>query len=458
MKPISLQTVADFCEGKLLTGNGSQIVRRVSTDSRKFQTGDVFVALIGEKFDAHAFIAEAAQKGASAVIVSSAPADAASLSCAVILVKDTLIALQSLARHQRRLMNPLVIGITGSNGKTSTKDFAASVMSGQYRVCATESNFNNHIGLPQTILGMDENQNCAVLEMGMNHAGEIAILASVAEPNAAIITNIGVAHIEHLGSREAIAIEKGTLAEAVPADGVVVLNANDEFTPSIQSRCRAKVLTAGVNRGDVKATIHEIAAQGSRFYLDFAGTSRIDAFLPFPGEHMVANAALAAACAWHYGVSPEAIVSGLSQAQLTKGRVQLKTVRGIIFLDDSYNANPDSMRAGIRTLVEIKIPGRKIAVLGRMGELGAHAQQGHREVGVFAARSGLDAVFTVGDEAAQITDAASAERSDMTLKNFDDHSQCTAALRDWLRAGDAVLLKGSRSAGMEQVLKNLEST
>lgn len=458
MKAISLHTLAEFCDGKLIVGCDSEIASRVNTDSRNIQPGDVFFALKGEKFDAHDFIPQVAQAGAAAVIVSRPPEVPVSTGCAVILVEDTLVAMQNLARHQRRLMNPLVIGITGSNGKTSTKDFTAAVLSSQYSVCATAGNLNNHIGLPLTILGMSEDQNCAVLEMGMNHAGEIAILVSVAEPNAAIITNIGVAHIEHLGSREAIALEKGTLAEAVPAGGVVVLNANDEFTPTIQSRCRATVLTAGVNCGDVKATIHESTAQGSRFSLDFVGTSRIDAFLPFPGEHMVANAALAAACAWHHGVSPEAIVSGLGQAKLTKGRVQLKTVRGIIFLDDSYNANPDSMRAGIRTLAEMKTPGRRIAVLGRMGELGAHAGQGHREVGVFAARSGLDAIFTVGDEAAQINDAASAERPDMTTKNFADCLQCAAALRQWLHTGDAVLLKGSRSAGMEQVLAHLETS
>ncbi len=457
MKPVTLQTAAEFCEGKLLAGDGSQIVSHINTDSRNILPGDVFVALAGDKFDAHDFIRQVAKAGSAAVIVSRAPENAASLGCAVILVKDTLLALQNLARHQRRLINPLVIGITGSNGKTSTKDFTAAAMSGQYRVCATAGNLNNHIGLPLTILGMNDEQNCAVLEMGMNHAGEIAALAAIAEPNAAIITNIGVAHIENLGSREAIAREKGALAEAVPADGVVVLHANDEFTPAIQSRCRAKVLTAGVNRGDVKATILESAAQGSHFNLDFAGSSRIDAFLPFPGEHMVANAALAAACAWHHGVSPEAIASNLARAHLTKGRVQVKTVRGIIFLDDSYNANPDSMKAGISTLAGMKTRGRRIAVLGCMGELGTHAAQGHREVGTFAARTGLDAVFTVGEEAAQITDAASAERPDMTLKNFTDRAQCAATLRNWLRDGDAVLLKGSRSAGMEQVLEYLES-
>ena len=202
----------------------------------------------------------------------------------MILVPDTLLALQNLARSQRRLLNPLVIGITGSNGKTSTKDFTAAAMSGKYSVCATAGNLNNHIGLPLTILGMSADQNCGVFEMGMNHAGEIAVLAAIAEPQAAIITNVGVAHIEHLGSREAIALEKGSLAEAVTASGVVILNANDEYTPGIRSRCRANVLTAGVNRGDVKATILESAAEGSRFNIDFAGRSRIDAFLPFPAS------------------------------------------------------------------------------------------------------------------------------------------------------------------------------
>ncbi len=456
MTPLTLSTVAEFCEGKLIAGDGARLVDHVSTDSRKIQAGDLFIALVGDHFDAHDYIAQVAGAGAAAVIVSRAPA-APLPGCAVIVVPDTLLALQQLARQHRRLLNPLVIAVTGSNGKTSTKDFTAAVMSRKYQVCATEGNLNNHIGLPLTMLSMTSTQNCGVFEMGMNHEGEIALLCSIGEPDAGIITNVGVAHIENLGTLEAIAREKGTLAACVPKDGLVVLNADDEFSPSIAQRSKARIITAGIGCGDVSAIVHESNESGTRFDLNFSDGNSVETHLPVPGRHMVANATLAAACAWHYGVPPLEIADALRTVKLTKGRMQVKRVRGVVFLDDSYNANPDSMRAGLKTLASMTASGRKVAVLGRMGELGAHAAQGHREVGECAAACGLDAVFTLGDEAAQISDAASASRTAIQTQNFSSHVDCAKFLRGWLKEGDAVLIKGSRSAGMEQVLSNLES-
>jgi UDP-N-acetylmuramoyl-tripeptide--D-alanyl-D-alanine ligase len=456
MKPISLQMVADFCGGKLVAGDAARLVSRVNTDSRKIAPGDLFIALAGEKHDAHQFVAQVASAGAAAVVVHRPPADPLP-GCGVILVPDTLRALQDLARQHRRSLKPLVIAITGSNGKTSTKDFTAAVMSRTHQVCATEGNLNNHIGLPLSILSMTATQNCGVFEMGMNHEGEIAVLCSIAEPDAGIITNIGVAHIEHLGSREAIAREKGTLAANIPAGGLVVLNANDEFSPSIGRRSTGRVLTAGVGRGDVKATVRRSDEGGTRFELQFGGGSRVETHLPVPGVHMVANASLAAACAWHYGVAPGEIADALRDVKLTKGRMQIKRIRGVVFLDDSYNANPDSMRAGLAALAGLSIAGRKVAVLGRMGELGPHAAQGHRDVGECAAASGIDAVVTVGEEAAQIGTAAAGTRATIEARNFSSHAECAEWLRIWLREGDAVLLKGSRSAGMEQVLTHFEA-
>ncbi len=452
---MSVQTIADYCGGRLASGDGARLCTRTSTDSRNIAAGDLFVALVGEKFDAHDFVPQVAAAGAAAVVVSRAPANASKLSCAVIEVEDTLVALQRLAREHRRLLDPLVIGITGSNGKTSTKDFTAAVMRPRHEVLATAGNLNNHIGVPLTLLSLEEKHTCAVVEMGMNHPGELAPLCAIAEPDAAIITNIGVAHIEHMGSRAGIAQEKGVLAESVRAGGVVVLNANDDYTPKIASRCMAKVITAGVGLGDVCATLHASGAEGSQFTLDFCGKARVEVSMPVPGEHMVGNAALAAACAWHHGVAPQEIAAALGAAQVTKGRLQVRHWRGVVVLDDSYNANPDSMRAGMRTLAGMKVSGRRAAVLGRMAELGPLAEQGHREVGEFAAQAGLDAVFTVGDEAAQIGRAAASGVGE--TKNFPTHAECAAHLREWLKDGDAVLLKGSRSAGMEQVFTHLES-
>jgi UDP-N-acetylmuramoyl-tripeptide--D-alanyl-D-alanine ligase len=324
-------------------------------------------------------------------------------------------------------------------------------------VRSTVGNLNNHFGVPLTLLALNEGDNCAVVEMGMNHAGEIAPLCAIAQPDAAIITNVGVAHIEFMGSRAAIAQEKGVLAEAVHENGLVVLNADDEFSTSIAGRTKAMVLTAGIGTGHVRATPHERSAAGTHFALQFPDGKSANVFLPVPGMHMVSNAALAAACAWHHGVTPDEIADALPGAQLTKGRVQVKIVNGITFIDDHYNANPDSMKAGLRTLADISEATRRIAVLGRMGELGAHAEQGHREVGEYAANAGVDAVFTVGPEAGLISESAHSVREGITARHFDTHAECAAHLRDWLQSGDAVLVKGSRSAGMEKISEFLQS-
>ncbi len=451
MKAIDLTTVARFCGGRLASGQGASQVTNITTDSRKVAPGDVFVAIVGERFDAHDFLPQVAAAGAAAVIVSRPPRQP--LPCTVIEVTDTLTAIQSLAREYRRWHAPFIVGITGSNGKTSTKDLAARVMARKHQVCATQGNLNNHLGLPLSILQLQEGDTCGVFEMGMNHPGEIAPLAAIAQPDAAIITNIGVAHLENMGSREAIAQEKGELAAAVPSNGLVVLNANDSFSPAIAARCIGRVIQAGLGKGDVAA--HELRAgvDGTAFTLTF-GSESLEAFLPIPGEHMVGNAALAAALGWQCGIAPADIVAALADVQLTKGRLETKRINGVIFLDDSYNANPDSMKAGLRTLAGLDCSGRRIAVLGRMGELGSHAEAGHREVGAYAAQAGIDAVLSVGDaEASLITQAAGS-----IGQHFVDHAVCAAHLKTRLRPGDLVLLKGSRSSRMEQVLTHFQTT
>lgn len=457
MKSLPLNTIADLSGGALRGGDGSRLVSKVNTDSRKISDGDVFFALVGDKFDAHNFIPQVAAAGAAAVIVSKLDPAWGTLPCAVIEVGDTLAALQKLAHGYRKLHNPLVIGITGSNGKTSTKDFTRVVMARKFKVCATLGNLNNHIGLPLTILSLGEDDNCGVFEMGMNHHGEIKVLADIAEPDAAIITNVGVAHIEYMSSREGIAQEKGTLAEAVPSCGWAMLNANDDFTTSIAARCKAQIITAGIGRGDVAATDLKPETDGTSFTLDFGG-EKVSTFLPVPGEHMVGNAALAAATGWKHGIAPAEIAQALREVKLTGGRLETKHIGGITFLDDSYNANPDSMRAGLRTLTSLGGAGRHIAVLGRMGELGEHAVKEHRSLGQFAADLNLGAVFTVGDEAALISEAARTSKSSLTTTHFTSHNECAAHLRGFLKAGDIVLLKGSRSAGMEKVLAHFQAS
>ena len=457
MRALPVSKIAELSGGSLRSGDGSRLVTSVNTDSRKIAAGEVFVALVGDKFDAHDFIPQVSAAGAAAVIVSRVDASWRDLSCAIIEVTDTLRALQRLAHGYRLLHDPIVVAITGSNGKTSTKDFTRTVLSKKFKVCATVGNLNNHIGVPLSILRLGNDDDCCLLEMGMNHHGEIKVLTDIAEPDAGIITNIGVAHIEHLGSREGIAQEKGTLAEAVPAGGWVVLNANDDFTTSIASRTKATVVTAGVGRGEVSATDLKREADGTTFTLDFGG-EKVATYLPIPGEHMVGNAALAAATGWKLGISPRDIGDAIREVKLTGGRLETKHVGGVTFLDDSYNANPDSMRAGLRTLVALNGSGRRIAVLGRMGELGVHATTEHQSLGTFASELNLAALFTVGNEADLITTSASTHNSSLITHHFPTHADCAAHLRSFLREGDTVLLKGSRSAGMEKVLSHFQAS
>ena len=450
MEKLTLSQIAGLAGGNLATSNRDMMVTRVSTDSRTLQTGDLFVPLRGENFDGHKFIQQAAERGAVGAMVEEKWSGTAPANFALIRVADTLAGYQTLAANYRASLPIKVIAITGSNGKTSTKDFVAAVLARKFRVTKTEGNFNNHVGLPQTMLTANRDDEIAVWEMGMNHPGEIAALAKLAVPDVAIITNIGVAHIEFMGSREAIAQEKGALGEAVPENGTVILNADDAFSDSIAKRTRAKIVLAGIENGAVRAVDITQSATGSEFTI-LEGAHRCRAQLPVPGIHMVQNALLAVAAGRVFGISLEECAVGLASTPLTKARLQIKEIDGIQFIDDSYNANPDSMKAALRTLVELDSDGRRIAVLGEMGELGAESERGHREVGEAAAALRIDELIAVGPMAATI--ARAAEKAG--LRNsaaVGSQQEAAALLEKKATPGDLVLIKGSRAARMERVL------
>jgi UDP-N-acetylmuramoyl-tripeptide--D-alanyl-D-alanine ligase len=450
VEPVSISTIATWIEGELSGGGAAAEVEAVCTDSRALRPGALFVALRGEKFDGHGFIRQAAQLGAAGAVVEEAPADLPG-GFAVIKVRDTLEALQRMAAAYRRTLPAKVINITGSNGKTSTKDFTAAVLAQRGRVVKTEGNLNNHIGLPLTILRASLKDEFGVFEIGMNHPGEIAPLARISRPDAGVITNIGVAHIEFMGSQEAIAQEKGMLAEAVGPEGFVVLPVDDAFTESIAARTHAKVIRAGLDHGDVYAS--DLTADcGRTRFLVHAGGRVAEGHIEAPGRHMVCNAMLAVAVGLEYGVPLEACIEGLRQAKLTKGRLERKMVRGICILDDSYNANPDSMVAALETLGQM--PGRRIAVLGQMNELGVESERGHGRVGEAAAREKIDCVITVGVIASGIASAAR-EHGVKHALTPESTSEAAALLRSMARHGDTILIKGSRSVKMETILTEL---
>jgi UDP-N-acetylmuramoyl-tripeptide--D-alanyl-D-alanine ligase len=349
----------------------------------------LFVALRGEKFDGHKFVEAAAQTGAAGAIVDLNWKGKVPKDFAILQADDTLRAYQNLAANYRKSLPIKVLAITGSNGKTSTKDFAAAVLGRRFRVTKTEGNFNNHVGLPRTMLEATSQDEIAVWEIGMNHPGEIAALARIATPDAAVITNVGVAHIEFMGSRDAIAAEKGALAEAIGPEGWIVLNADDPFSAGIAASTRARVILAGTTAGSVCASEISQSSGGSDFTIS-EGAHRCRAQLPVPGLHMVQNALLAVAAGRAFGLSLEECAEGLAAAPLTKARLQIKEIHGVQFIDDSYNANPESMKAALRTLVELDTDGKRIAVLGEMGELGAESDRAHNEVGEEAATLGID--------------------------------------------------------------------
>jgi UDP-N-acetylmuramoyl-tripeptide--D-alanyl-D-alanine ligase len=455
MNSLTLSQIAQFAGASLSSGDGTAVINKVSTDSRTIKPGELFVALRGENFEGHDFVAASAKAGGTGALVDLKWVGNVPNNFALLRATDTLQAYQTLAANYRRSLAIKVLAITGSNGKTSTKDFAAAVLARRFRVTKTEGNFNNHVGLPRTILEATSEDEVAVWEIGMNHPGEIAALSKIAAADAAIVTNIGVAHIEFMGSREAIALEKGALAEAIEPQGTVVLNADDPFTEGIAARTRAKVVLAGTTGGAVRAIEIRQSAEGSEFTI-VEGAHRCRAQLPVAGLHMVQNALLAVAAGRAFGLSIEECAAGLAAAPLTKARLQIKEINGVQFLDDSYNANPDSMKAALRTLVELDTEGKRIAVLGEMRELGAESERGHREVGETAATLGVNQLITIGDTAELIAEGARTAGLDK-VSSVRSTAEAAKLLGEIAEPGDLVLIKGSRAARTEEVIQQFGS-
>ncbi len=451
MDPLSIAQMAQFAGAVRQNGDGDRLVTHLSTDSRTIQPGDLFVALRGDNFDGHKFVGQAMERGAAGAIVETKWTGKPAPDFSLLRVADTLVAYQQVAANYRHSLGIKVVAITGSNGKTSTKDFTASVLGHRFQVTKTDGNFNNHVGLPQTMLEATARDQIGVWEIGMNHPGEIAPLAQLARPDVAIITNIGIAHLEFMGTREAIAQEKGELAAALPADGTLILNRSDEFADAIAQRTSAKVIFAGIDAGEVQAREIVQTAEGAEFTV-YEGAHRCHAVLPVPGLHMVQNALLAIAAGRVFGLSLEQCAAGLAVAPITKARLQVKNIGGVQFIDDSYNANPDSMKAALRTLAELETDGQRIAVLGQMAELGAESVRGHQEVGQIAASLGIDCLISLGKDSAEIAQAARGAglKNSSTLASAEEVADL---LCETVHPGDLVLIKGSRAARTERVLE-----
>jgi len=454
MDPLTLAEIAQMSGGRLENGGGALTASKLSKDTRNLQPGDLYLALRGEKFDGNQFLEAAIRAGAVGALVDDESLVARFPDFPLIVTADSLAALQQLAGSWRSRLSLRVVGLTGSSGKTSTKDFTAAVLGERFQVTTTAGNLNNHIGLPLSILAATSRDQFAVWEMGMNHPGEIEPLARLARPDFAIVTGIGVAHIENLGSREAIAAEKGGLVRLTSPHGAVILNAEDDFTPALAKAAPGDVITVGLQAGDLRAEAIEFDSAGSRFAL-LHGSERVPATLPVAGEHMVRNALLAVAVGLEAGLSLEECAAGLAKSRLTAGRLTTRAIRGMVVLDDSYNANPDSVEAALKTLSKIPAQGRRIAALGKMGELGDYAETGYRRAGRAAADGRLDILVTVGAETQPLAEEAETRGLSHVFRT-DNTAAAATLLRSLARPGDLVLIKGSRSARMEQILTGLE--
>jgi len=447
-------TDAEVHSGKL---RGNDTIPHITTDTRKIAAGDLFIALRGENFDGADFAADALHKGAAAVLVN-APLSASvqkelkKEKGTVLTVPDTLKAYQEIAHAWRMKFDIPVVAITGSNGKTTTKDLTAAVLSGRGAVCRTAANYNNEVGLPLTLLGITEDDTAAVVEIGMRGLGQIAALAPVAAPNIGIVTNVCEVHMELLGSIENIAKAKAELVEAIPVGGTVLLNADDERVAAMRSMAAdgVRVLTYGIGAdADIRAEALRLAAGGSQFMVAW-GNERHDYSIPLAGRHNVSNALAALAAGFVLGCTPQEMQAGLRTLTPTKMRYEVHEIGARRFINDAYNASPSSMCAAIETTASL-YHGRRIAVLGDMLELGAAAEEAHREIGKRVAELGFAALVTYGEQARWMHKAAEAAGCSVCY-HAESHEAAAKYLREMLVDGDTVLFKGSRGMKMEQII------
>ena len=460
---LSLTEVLEATGGELRSLGRDTAFAGVTTDTRGIKPGELFVAVRGESHDGHAFLDEAARRGAAAVLVEPAHADQ-DLPCTVVVVRDTLVALGDLGAYHRRRLEPRVVAVTGSNGKTTTKEMLSSVLEqafGAGGVLRTLGTQNNLVGLPLTLLRLAGGERAAILELGMNAPGEIWRLAEIAAPDVGVITCVAPAHLEGLGSIEGVAAAKGELYRRLRPSATAVVNADDPLVAAA-SGCFGgrKVLfgSAAAQGATVRAAdLEDRGLEGTSFRL-VVERAEVPVRLAVPGRHNVNNALAAAAAAHALDVDIDAIRLGLESFQPPDMRMEVTQLpTGVTVLNDAYNANPASMAAALRTLAASRAR-RRIAALGEMRELGATAASAHEALGAVAASVKLDALYVLGPHADRVR--AGAEAAGLAAERItvaSDHEELAAGLHAVLRTGDVLLLKGSRGAAMEQVLRGLRA-
>ncbi len=458
-----IEEILNATGGKLLQGRRDVIFQAISTDSRTVTEGALFIALKGEKFDGHHYAIEALEKKAKGVLIEEDKVGDIRWNGyqprPVIAVKDTLHALGDMARDRRRKYGTPVVALTGSNGKTTTKEMISACLETTFTVLKTKGNLNNLIGLPLTLLNLTDKERVIVLEMGMNVPGEIRRLTEIAEPDVGLITNIQRAHLEGMGSLERIKEEKGELFRRMRKDGTIIVNRDDPRVVDLGEEFHGQKITFGTDHpADVMA--REVCLkgrEGTSFILVLEG-EETEIRLPLLGRHFVSNALSAIAAASLFGIEPEKTKEALEQFQPFSMRMEVLSLGGgKTLINDAYNANPNSMELALETLSEAKGKGRAIAVLGDMLELGEFTVEAHRQLGKKVAELSIDLLLAMGEEAPVVVESAIREGlAHERARVVESHSEAASILRETAREGDWILVKGSRGMTMEKVVQGLK--
>ena len=463
MNEIYVRDIVKVCDGKLISGSENFICENFSNDTRRINPGDVYIGIKGEKFDGSLFWKEALEKGAGCIMVQGIEISRETIERfpdrAIILVEDTLIAIQKLAAYKRSLYNIPVIAITGSVGKTSTKDLVSSVVAQKYRCLKTEGNYNNHIGVPLTLLRL-KNEEVAVIEMGMNHFGEISLLTNIVKPTIAIITNIGTAHIGNLGSREHILKAKLEILEGLAENGTIIINQDNDLLEKWYEQVENKenIRTYGIKSDcELKAYDVNITEKGSSYKIKIR-EQEYEIKVPISGEPFVYNSLCSLAVADVLEIPMEQSKEGIKTFELTKKRMDIEELRcGVTVINDSYNASLDSVKAGLEYLRMYK-GNKKIAVLGDMLELGEFSKQLHCEVGEAVVQEKIDKLIAVGSFAKYIVEEA--ERKGMSTKNIylcATNEEAAKILQTQMNEGDVILLKAANAMKFSEILEKIRS-
>lgn len=472
MTLFTVEELREVIKATVLAGEGTawtrRRIRRISLDTRSLRPGDLFLALQGDRFDGHDFVATALARGAVGAIVRDS-FDISGLAFKrrprraqpfVLSVSDPLSAYQQLAAYHRSRFHIPVVAVTGSNGKTTTKEMVAGVLSHRRKILKTEGNLNNRVGVPQTLLRLNDHHKGAVVEMGVDNLGQTAKLCEIARPTIGIITNIGPDHLEFFGTMEASAQAKAELLDLLPHDGTAVLNADDSYYHYLAARARCRVVSFGLStKADVRATdVKSDGRNGTIFRLLLPRTARHTVVhIRVQGEHNVANALAAGAVGSILGLSGGAIALGLSRFRPAAMRSQVRVNQGVKLIIDCYNANPASMKAAVQLLAQTATKRKKIAVLGDMLELGPNAPQMHEEVGGFLARQGIDHLVACGVLGRNLaTGAKQAGLDPSRVIEVPDARAAASAVKTVVKPGDAVLIKASRGMKLELVADALQ--